>query len=75
MFRFIDFSKSNFHIDAKKKTHLKTVIFFERCSNFLSKSDKKVKFGKSVRLRLMSMKKGFGSNFDKNLKKTVFFHV
>ena len=42
---------------------MQTVIFFGSRSNFLGKSDKNVKFGKSVRLGLESMKKGFGRNF------------
>ena len=50
-------------IDAKKKTHLQTVIFFGSRSNFLGKSDKNVKFDKSVRLGLESLKKRFGKNF------------
>ena len=51
------------HNDVKKESRSQTVSFFESCCNFLSKSGKKVKFGKSVRLRLESMKKGFGINF------------
>ena len=51
-------------IDAKKTSRSQTVNVFSVCSNFLGKSDKKVKFGKSVRLGLKSMKKGFGRNFD-----------
>ena len=58
---FLEFIQT---IDAKKESRLKTLTFFKPCSNFLSKSDKKVIFGKSVRLQLKSMKKGFGRNFD-----------
>ena len=50
-------------IDAKKESRRKTVYFFGLCSNFLAKSDKGMKFGKSVRLGLKFMKKGFGRNF------------
>ena len=59
---FQNFAKSG--NDAKETFRFKPVPFFERGSNFLGKSDKKVKFGKSVRLQLKSMKKGFGRNFD-----------
>ena len=38
-------------------------VFFSFCSHFLCKNDRKVKFGKTVRLGLESMKKGFGRNF------------
>ena len=73
-------------IDAKKKSHLKTVFSFGGGSNFLVKSDKNVKFGKSVRLGLKSIKKGLAEIStipappgtplsSNNLKKTVFFHV
>ena len=52
-----------FENDAKKTSHSESVIFFVSGSNFLGKNDKKVKFGKNVRLGLKSMKKVFVRNF------------
>ena len=70
----------------KKKTRPKTLIIFGSRSNFLGKSDKNVKFDKSVRLGLESMKKDLAEISaipapletplsSNNLKKTVFFYV
>ena len=75
------------YIDAKNTSRSENVIFFCRLgSNFLGKNDKKVKFGKNVRLGSKSMKKVFGRNFChfrapwdptkyQKSQKTVFFDV
>ena len=57
------FSWIHSNIDAKKESRLKTVFFFDGACNILMKSDKNVKFGKSMRLWLMSMKIWFGRTF------------
>ena len=58
-FEIFDF----FWTDAKKTAHSESVNFFGLCPNFLAKNDRKVKFGKNVRLGSKSMKKVFGRNF------------
>jgi len=70
----------------KKRLAHKACFFFGLCPNFLAKNDRKVKFGKNVRLGSKSMKKVFGRNFChfrapwdptkyQKSSKTVFFCV